>query len=265
MTNQQIPSKEEFQKILKEGSNWGRWGDEDGAGAINLITPAKRLQAATLPRTGQTISMSRPLPKDPGPLNPLPAQHYVRWDKGGRIGVAKDFYGVSYHGWSTTHIDALCHIWDENGAWNGRDPESFLNPDGVTFADITNWKEGIITRGVLIDVPRHRNKPYVTLDEPVHGWEIDQIAREQDTAIEPGDALIVYSGRELYQADHPDDFMGGTNPSPGLHASCVKFIRDHDGALLGWDMMDAKPNEYDTLWTVPVSYTHLTLPTSDLV
>ena len=249
MSDHPIPTKDEIQQVLTEGRNWGRWGDDDGVGAINLITPAKRLQATALVQTGRTVSMSRLFPKNPGPLNPVPAQHFIKSFDRGSGGAVIDFYGVAYHGFATTHIDALCHVWDEHGAWNGRDPKSFITTDGVTFADITNWQSGIITRGVLIDVPAHRNTPHVTIDQPVHGWELEEIAAAQGVELGPGDALIVYSGREHYQAENPTAYMGDT-PSPGLHASCAKFIRDHDVSLLGWDMMDAKPNDYDMPWPV---------------
>jgi kynurenine formamidase len=114
---------------------------------------------------------------------------------------------------------------------------------------VDQWREGIITRGVLLDVPRFRGEPYVTLEKPVHGWELEDIARAQGITVEPGDALLVYSGREALQAANPQ-WAGHTPPNPGLHASCLPFIRDHDVALLGWDLMDAAPNEYDVPWPV---------------
>jgi hypothetical protein len=48
---------------------------------------------------------------------------------------------------------------------------------------------------VLLDVPKYRGEPYVTLDKPVHGWELEDIAAAQGVRLEPGDALVVYSGR----------------------------------------------------------------------
>ena len=110
------------------------------------------------------------------------------------------------------------------------------------------WRHGIVTRGVLLDVPRFRKKPYVTMDEPVHGWELEDIAKAQGVTVTPGDALLVYSGREKFTADHPQVNLG--EESPGLHADCLPFIRDHDVALLGWDLMDAQPNEYNMRLTV---------------
>jgi kynurenine formamidase len=60
---------------------------------------------------------------------------------------------------------------------------------------------------------------------------------------------MVYSGREAYAADNGGTW-GGRPTRPGLHASCLKFVRENDVSILGWDMMDAGPNEYDIPWSV---------------
>lgn len=241
------PSKEELETLMRERSNWGRWGDDDERGAINLITAEKRLQAVSLVRSGRTVSLSRLFPKEPGPLNPQPAQHFMQRFSRPPGGGAVDYYGIMYHGFAATHIDALCHVWDEHGIWNGRDPEEVITSQGATFGDITNWRNGIVTRGVLLDIPRLRGEPYVDVDRPVHGWELEESAAAQGVEVGAGDALLIYSGREAFQAAHPDTFLG-TPPSPGVHASCLSFIRDHDVSLLGWDMEDARPDEYGFPW-----------------
>ncbi|MCI0437738.1 MAG: cyclase family protein [Chloroflexi bacterium] len=248
-----VPSKQEVLSYLKDRRNWGRWGDKGGAGAINLITPEKRLKAVSLVSKGRMVSMSRPLPVEPTVENPRPALHYMsKMDRPPGGGAAMDFYGVFYHGTATTHIDALCHVWDENGMWDGRKPDDVIRFNGATYGTVDQWSDGILTRGVLLDVPRHRGAPYVTIAEPVHGWELEDIAREEGVSIEPGDALIVYSGREAYAREHGGVWGGGPpgTARPGLHASCLPFIRDHDVSILGWDMMDAAPNEYGIPWTV---------------
>ncbi|MDP3061762.1 MAG: cyclase family protein, partial [Chloroflexota bacterium] len=241
-------TRSEVDSYLKDRRNWGRWGEKGGAGAINLITPAKRVAAARLVRKGRSVSLSRPFPVTPASNNPQPAQHYVYTGSRPFGGAAMDFYGVAYHGVATTHIDALCHVWNENGMWDGRDPHENLTFSGAKYGTVDEWSDGILTRGVLLDVPRHRSEPYVTMDKPVHGWELDDIAREQGLKLEPGDAVIVYSGREASSAVH--GLWGSTPQRAGLHASCLPFIRDHDISILVWDMMDAGPNEYGIPWAV---------------
>ena len=251
MVERRLPTREEVLGYLKDLRNWGRWGPDDDVGAVNLITPEKRVAAAGLVQTGRSVSLSRFFPKTPGPGNANPAQHWMRKNARGSGGSAVDYYGISYHGVTTTHIDALCHVWNEEGMWNGHNPDEEITFDGARFGSIEKWSNGIITRGVLLDVPKFRGEPYVTQESPVHGWELEDVAASQGLSLQPGDALVVYSGREKWQEAHPDIIWGASIPDrPGLHASCLPFIRDNDVSVLVWDMMDFQPNGYDIPWSV---------------
>ncbi|SDH53107.1 cyclase family protein [Pseudonocardia oroxyli] len=258
------PSSDDVRSYLFERNNWGRWGEHDERGAINLITPEKRLSALASVRTGETLSLSRPISTRASGNNPQPALHYVKtWHGSGDEvsprsataesgGFAADFYGVFYHGCSTTHLDALSHVWDEQGLYNNRDPADHITSDGVTFGGVQHWSSDIVTRAVLLDIPRYRGVDYVSVDSPVHGWELEGAARQQGVALTPGDAVCVYMGREKWQADNPDTLYGdhAAGERPGMHASCLPFLRDNDVSVLGWDMLDAKPWAYDVAFTV---------------
>src|SRR5918911_65439 len=231
MPERPVPTKAEVEGYFRERRNWGRWGDDDQVGAVNLITPEKRVRAAGLVRSGRAVSISREFPKTPAPNNPTPAQHYMGRLERGSGGGAIDYYGISYHGTATTHLDSLCHVWNEDGMWNGRRPDEEITFDGARWGAVTNWSSGIITRGVLLDVPRFRGEPYVTWERPIHGWELEDVARAEGVTVEPGDALVVYGGRDAWnRAGNPT--WGSSLTRPGLHASCLPFIRDHDVALL---------------------------------
>ena len=250
MTDRRVPSKDDVLSYLRDDRRWGRWGDRGSAGAINLITAEKRLEAIGLVSNGRTVSLSHPWAVEPRTENPRPAQHFMSvMDRPNGGGAAMDYYGVFYHGTATTHIDALCHVWDDQGMWDGKSPDEVIGFSGASYGTVDAWSDGILTRGVLLDVPRHRGTDYVTLDSPVHGWELDDIAAAQGVEIRPGDAVMVYSGREAYAAEHGGNWAGEPE-RPGLHASCLRFVRDADISILGWDMMDASPNEYDIPWTV---------------
>jgi kynurenine formamidase len=249
MGERPLPDRREVVAYLREKRNWNRWGADDQVGAVNLITAAKRVAAARLVRTGRAVSLSRDFPKTPGPGNPTPGQHFMKTVPRGAGGFAADFYGSYYHGWAFTHLDALCHTWDEAGMWNGRDPAREIGFDGARWGGVEHWREGIVTRGVLLDVPAHRGRPFVTQEQPVHGWELAEIAKARGLTLQPGDAVCVYSGREAWQAAHPDRAYG-PDPRPGLHASCLPFLRDHEVAALVWDMMDLTPNGYELPWAV---------------
>ena len=188
--------------------NWGRWGDNDQVGAINLITAEKRRAAAGPVQSGRTVSLRRAFE---------PPQHFMTTSTlGNGGGYVMDYLGFIYHGQTITHIDALCHIWDGDGMWQGHDPDEDITTEGAHFPDITHWKEGIITKGVLIDVPRHRGAPHVTVAEPVSADELDAIVRAENVTVEPGDALLVHSGWAAYMASDPDPQPGRPRPAREL-------------------------------------------------
>ena len=234
-----MPTPEEVQSWYTDRRNWGRWGDDDEKGAINLITDEKSAAAAGLVRTGRKVSASRVFE---------PSQQFIRKSpREGGGGAVSDYYGFIYHGQTVTHIDALCHMWESDGMWGGRDPDVEVTTQGAFFGAIDAWSDGIITKGVLLDVPRHRGEPHVTPGNPVQGWELEEIARAQGVEVEPGDALLVYSGKDSF-VRAGGEYGGGDRP--GLGVTCAKFIRDHDVSLLGWDMMDARPDPYGLTFPV---------------
>jgi kynurenine formamidase len=255
MPERPLPTEAEVLSWIRERRNWGRWGPDDQMGAMNLVTPERRVAAARLVRSGRSVSLSRPFPKEPGPNNALPAHHYMRTLPRGTGGFAADYYGIFYHGVASTHIDALCHTWDEQAMWYGRDPRKEIGFDGAAFGSIEHWADGIVTRGVMLDVPRHRGTASVTQDRPVHGWELEDILTTRGIRLSPGDTVCVYSGRDAWQAANPDlsygrPFSAGPQQRPGLHISCLPFLRDHDVSMLVWDMLDHLPIGYNVPWAV---------------
>jgi kynurenine formamidase len=241
------PTQQEVWDYLHKDRNWGRWGADDQLGAVNLISEQKRVDAARLVQSGVTVSLSRPFPNQPQPGNSRPAEQVLyRSDKPNDSGAAGEYLGIRYHGYACTHIDAICHWWDSEGMWGGRDPDSVLSSNGSSWADIDKLSGGIVTRGILLDVPRFRGEASVTLERPVHGAELEAVAEAEGVQIRPGDALAVYSGREKWSAAHPE-WHGEQPARPGLHASCLPFIRKNDVSVVCWDLMDAQPigDEYD--------------------
>jgi kynurenine formamidase len=229
---------------LRATRNWGRWGADDQRGTLNLVTQGKRAEAARLVQSGRSVSLSRPWPTEPAPGNPHPAQHFMqRMEKPEGAGAAEDFIGATFHGKTVTHMDALCHAWDADGMWNGRSADAEIHSSGSAWGGIDAWSDGLITRGVLLDVPSHRGASYVSIGQPVHGWELDEIAAAQKTPVGPGDAVVVYSGREAW--DREQEAWAGLSERPGLDASCLWFLREHDCAAIIWDMTDRMPNGYD--------------------
>ncbi|MBF6599470.1 MAG: cyclase family protein [Dehalococcoidia bacterium] len=230
------PSRREYEAYKVRFCNWGRWGPDDELGTLNFITEDVRRAAVALVRDGRTVSLARPLATAgvlAGARNPRPATLELQVDERG----SGDAIGVAYHGFANTHIDALCHIFADGGrAYNDR-PASDVGADGARSNAIEGWRSGIVTRGVLYDVPRHRGVAHVSFDEPVHGWELADIAEAEQIAPRAGDAVIVRAGSDAFWARHPT--FEPPWRAPGLHASVLEFLYDTNAALLGWDLMEA--------------------------
>ncbi len=233
------PDEAEVRAYFESCSNWGRWGPDDSAGTINLITPEKRREGAALVRSGRAVSLSYPLNTVGGPGNRNPAQHFLRFGPQ----AAADYIGLVFHGYATTHVDALCHIFWEGKMWNGKDAAEEVTPAGARSGDVAAWKDGIITRGVLLDIPRLRGTEYVTVDEPTRGWELEAAAEAEGVELRAGDALLVRGARPAYLAANPEA-AADVPPTPGLHVDCVPVLKRRDAAILGWDMLDARPTPY---------------------
>ena len=244
LADRTIPTPEEFLTYKERFSNWGRWGEDDQLGTLNHISDDVRQKAAGLVQTGRSVSCARPLATErvlSGPRNGAPAEH--KMNIGGM--ACSDYIGVSYHGFANTHIDALCHIFSEDGQlYNGR-PSSEVTDEGAKTNSVDFWRDGIATRGVLYDIPRFRGDDYVAIDKPVHGWELEDVAKAEGVSPRAGDAVLVRSGSDAFWAANPDfqELWGA-----GVHASALEFLYEQNAALLGWDLQEAAGQElYGTL------------------
>jgi hypothetical protein len=244
-------------QYMRDSRNWGRWREHPERGALNLITDRRRRAAVALVTTGTCVSLARPVPQTPSD----PADYVVRTERITRSGGGGviDQFTLGCHGLQWTHLDSLCHAWDDDGMWEGRNPDDVIAPTGVRWAGVQHWSQGVITRGVLLDVPAFRGEPYVRLGEPVSGAELDDVARRQGVDIAPGDAVVVYSGRDAWERaqgrpyghdDDPRAIHSGRVRRPGLDVSCLQFLRDCDCSILVWDMMDALPSRLGVPWPV---------------
>jgi kynurenine formamidase len=246
-----------MRSVFESVKNWGRWGAEDEAGALNLITDQKRVEAARAIRHGVAVSCGRELAVRPAPDNPHPAMHMMV--RGGDdcvipgVGLesAMDFVGVAFHGMATSHIDALCHVFVDEKMYNGF-PASDVKSTGARHGSIMCAKDGIVSRGVLLDIPRLLKQPWL---EPGAYITIDQLEaaeREQNVLVSAGDVLLVSTGRDARRKIHGPwaPFEGGM---AGLHAQCVTWLRERDIAVLGCDgISDVLPGLGIDGWAMPI-------------
>ncbi len=238
--------------------NWGRWGKDDEAGALNFITDAVRLRAARTVTEGRVVSCALDFPVAPSIENPVPAQHHMLMagDVAGASGVtgletALDYIGISFHGMATSHIDALCHVFVDEQMYNGF-PASDVKSVGAMKNDILAARDGIATRGVLLDIPRLRGVPWLEPDQRITPDDLDAAEAAQGVRVEEGDLLLISTGRDARRAEHGpwDPVAEGL---AGLHPHCIPWLHERRIAVLASDgISDALPNLPLPEWPVPV-------------
>jgi kynurenine formamidase len=234
---------EQFDLWMAEISNWGRWGDADELGTLNLITPDKRIAAARLVRDGVSVSLALPLNKIADELNTNPFQHELETATFGGHEVAGDRYAVQYHGFAHSHMDGLPHFIYKGNMYNGV-PASVLKPTGAERLGIHNAFEGVFTRGVLVDMPRFKGVDYlapgtaITIED-LEGWE-----KQSGLRVGSGDVLLVRTGRWARLRDKgPWNFLEG---AAGMHASVATWLKARDVAVIGCDgVSDVMPSNAD--------------------
>jgi kynurenine formamidase len=228
----------DLDKLVKELSNWGRWGKADEKGAINLITSTKRKSAARLVLDGVSVSLSRDYTTEAAVDNPRPFVHKMSPPVANQFNM--DEYTIFFHGNAYAHFDALSHVFYKGQMYNGF-PETDAKVSGMAHLGVTVFREGLLTRGVLVDIPRLRNLPYLEPDAVIYPEDLDAWEKKTGIHIESGDAVIVRTGRWARRAAKGAWDIGAH--SAGLHASTAKWFHQRDIALLAGDTSnDAIPS-----------------------
>jgi kynurenine formamidase len=223
-------SAEDVRELHRRLSNWGRWGEADQLGTLNLVTPAGRVEAASLVRTGRTVSCARALDTQPAPDNPRPAVHLM-------MGTASEGFGADYlalapHGYATSHVDALCHIFHEGRLYNGH-PIERVTAHGALALGIEAMRDGVVSRGVLLDVPRAQGRAWLEPGEAIGPDALERAEAAAGLRVGSGDVLLVRTGRFALRAER-----GPWDPHArmaGLHAACLPWLHARGVAALGGD------------------------------
>jgi kynurenine formamidase len=237
--------------------NWGRWGDDDEAGALNYITPARRAAAAALVRDGHAVSLARELPVDPSPENPRPAQHHmlVAGDMtdpfAPGLGATMDYIGVAFHGMATSHVDALCHIAVDGKIYNGFSIAE-VKSTGARRGSILVARDGIVGRGVLLDLPQLRGVAWLEPSERILPDELERAESAAGVRVGEGDLLLVATGRDARRAARGPWDPNGEGLA-GLDPRCVPWLHERRVAVVGSDgVTDGLPGRTIPEWPLPL-------------
>ena len=229
-------TQKDFDQLFNELSNWGRWGSDDQLGAINLITPAKRRQALATVKDGFTVSLARIAETEQAVDNPRPIVREMGRGRGAAnpppdiMGFSDTFF-ISYHGLVHTHMDSFCHRLYKGKMYNGI-PVTAVNETACTKGSVFSFRNGILTRAVLIDIPRLKGVEYLEPGTRIMPEDLDAWVKQARIKVEPGDAVFIRTGRWARR-----DAKGPWNVSQlaGLYMTCAKWLKQRDVAILGSD------------------------------
>jgi kynurenine formamidase len=223
-------TKSTVDKWMTELSNWGRWGKQDQLGAVNLITAQKRQQAAKLVREGFSVSLAHDAEKEKAADNPSPFGHTMSLPS--NMPFALDTYSVSYHGYAHTHMDSLCHMFYNGKMYNGFTRED-ITAQGASKLAVTNFKNGLLSRGILMDIPRLKGVEYLDTSVAIYPEDLEAWEKKAGVKVGSGDIVLIRTGRWARRtAKGPWD---AGQKSAGLYASCAKWLKSRDAAILGSD------------------------------
>jgi kynurenine formamidase len=230
-------TRADIDRWMMELSNWGRWGKDDQLGTLNLITAAKRREAVALVTEGFSISMAHNVLTEKAVDNENPFVHSMLPPAGG---FHMDNFNVSFHGMGQTHFDALCHASYQGKLYNGF-PVDGITQEGCPKDSVLPVKNGILTRGVIIDIARLKGVAYLEPGTPIYPEDLAAWEKQTGVKVSAGDAVFVRSGRWAMRAA-----KGPTEAFAGLHASCAKWLHDRGVAILGSDdAQDVSPSQVE--------------------
>ena len=233
----------ELEAMFRRCSNTGKWGPNDELGTLNYITPAKRIAAARLVKTGEVVSVGRDLTTRQSKTNGQPVVHTMVIGDANSP-AATDSFSIASHGMVVTHMDALCHFSWKDQLYNGRKRSETLTSSGARWGSIYAQRQGIFTRGVLLDVAAARGVNWYQPDEYVTVADFEAAEKRQGVRVASGDAIFVRTGMERMEAELGEQDI---YPRAGMHAECAEWMHTRQVSLYGGDCIEKLPYPSESL------------------
>ena len=232
-----IATEADFQRAMKELSNWGRWGANDELGAANLITPAKRKQAVALAREGLSISLGHDIVQEKAADAPNILERALV-SASPTVAMDQLRYTGTYHGVVHSHLDAVdCHIMADGKGYNGVSLDDIKAAGGCPRGSINALKDGVVTRGILFDATRLPGKAtpdgWLEPGTAIHREDLEALEKIEHVKVSPGDVILLYTGRWKRRAargpwPNADGFAG-------YHADVAYFLKERGVSFIGAD------------------------------
>jgi kynurenine formamidase len=253
------PTLELFEEYYAYCSNAGRWGPDDQRGTLNYITDETVRAAAACVRSGHTISLQLPMDGNGpqtgafGRVNPIHQMVATGTDHlAGAQAYADDKLGFGFADDSLffflqggTQWDALAHIFREGKMFNGFSAGE-VTVGGAKRGGIENMPT-VVTRGLLLDIPRVRGVEALAPGEAIHPEDLDSACEAHGVTPLPGDVLLIRTGDMSARRGEPGWAGYAAGDAPGLSLRTAPWLHDHKVAGIATDTWGAevRPNELE--------------------
>jgi kynurenine formamidase len=245
--------------IVRETSrryrNWGKWGPDDERGTLNYITPERIARAAQLVQRGAVFSLAIPFDStgpqvnQPRRFNPIHRMILTGPDfttgavqRPGGVGFADDMVIMPLQ--CATQWDALAHCFLDGEMYNGRSA-NLISSAGAQKNGIEKIARGVVTRGVLLDVPRVKGVEWLQPGYAITVDDLEAAAAAHGVGVGTGDALLVRTGQlaACRARGGWGDYAGGD--APGLSFHTAGWLHQREIAAVATDTwgMEVRPNE----------------------
>lgn len=234
---ERLLTADEFDAMYERLRRSAVWGPDDRHGALNHITSDHVLAAVREVRLGRAVSLAVSVEGDITADNPEPAVHEMTGLSGEDadatgLSLAMDRLAMNVHGNADSHIDALCHVIYRAHLYNGV-PADSITASGATELSIDVARDGIVGRGVLLDIPRLRGVRWLEPGDHVTSDDLTEAELAQGLRVGEGDLLFVHVGhRKRRAALGPWD---AASRRAGLHPTALDFAAQRRVAVVGSD------------------------------
>ena len=221
----------DYLRWRNEFKNWGRWGPDDQRGTTNLITAEKVLTTVKLVKAGMVVSLAHTVPMKADAEVPAGSVFHRITNGIGEFNTT-DTYQVSYHGLALSHMDAFCHFFLEGKMYNGYSVAENITPEtGCKKDDVMAWRDGIVTRAVLYDLPQLKSVDWIEPGTPIMRADLEAWEKKAGVKAGPGDVILLYVGRWKRRAA-----LGPVaGRVAGYHPDVVPWIKEREVAFIGHD------------------------------
>ena len=221
---------EELQALSARVSNAGRWGPTDELGTLNHLSAAKTRDAIRLAQNGTVLSLAWPISAHSVPSHPEEVEH--RMYPGDMS--ADDYLGLPMHQQGLTHLDCVSHVAAPDGTvYNGRRLDDVKSAHGLTHGSVYAQRGGIVTRGVLLDVPAALGMNWLEPGQAVTAQDLDSAERHGNVLVGTGDVAVVRGGVAAREAALEPNIY-----APGLGPDGIEWLFDREVAVYTGDMPD---------------------------